>query len=66
VVDPKDPLAAFEARKGGVLSLFDLEAGEKTAEYQLPSPPVFNGAAAANGRLYLADEAGHVTCFAKP
>jgi len=66
VVDPKDPLAAFEARKGGVLSLFDLEADEKTAEYQLPSPPVFNGAAAANGRLYLADEAGHVTCFAKP
>ena len=66
VVDPKDPLAAFEARKGGVLSLFDLETGDEKASYDMPSPPVFNGASAAHGRLYLADEAGNITCFAKP
>ena len=66
VVDPNDPLAAFEARKGGVLCLFNLETGEEQSRYDLPSPTVFNGVSAARGRLYLADEAGSVTCFAKP
>ena len=64
VVDPKDPLAAFEARKGGLLCLFDLETGKEQARYETPSPAVFNGVSAAQGRLYLADEAGNVTCFA--
>ena len=66
VVDPKDPLAAFEGRSGGVLSLFDLDSGEKQTECSLPSPPVFNGAAIAHGQLYVADEAGNVTCFSEP
>ena len=66
VVDPKDPLGAFEARRGGVLCLVDLESGEEHARYEMPSPPVFNGAAAAHERLYLADEAGSVTCYARP
>jgi outer membrane protein assembly factor BamB len=63
VVDPKDPLGAFEGRKGGLLCVIDSASGEKIAEHVLPSPPVFNGAAAANGRLYLADEDGHITCL---
>ncbi|NQT53748.1 PQQ-binding-like beta-propeller repeat protein, partial [bacterium] len=63
VVDPKDPLGAFEGRKGGVLCVVDAAAGKKLAEHALPSPPVFNGAAAANGRLYVAAEDGSVSCF---
>jgi hypothetical protein len=65
VVDPKDPLGAFEGRKGGLLYVIDSASGEKTADHKLPSSPVFNGAAAANGRLYIADEDGSITCFGR-
>ena len=65
VVDPKDPLGAFQGRKGGQVYVFDSASGEKLAEHTLPSPPVFNGAAAAGGRLYLAAEDGTITCFGK-
>ena len=63
VVDPTDPLGAFEGRKGGVLTVFDSATGRKLSECKLPSPPVFNGAAAANGRLYIAMHDGSVACF---
>jgi len=65
VVDPKDPLGAFEGRKGGLVCAFDVTSGEKLAEHTVPSSPVFNGAAAARECLYLASEDGSVTCFGK-
>jgi outer membrane protein assembly factor BamB len=65
VVDPKDPLGAFEGRKGGLLYVVDAESGERVGEHTLPFPPVFNGAAAARGRLYLAETDGAVSCFAR-
>ena len=65
VVDPKDPLGAFEGRKGGVLYVVDSATGERLASHTLPSPPVFNGAAAANGRLYVVARDGSITCFGK-
>ena len=65
VVDPKDPLGAFEGRKGGVLCVIDAASGKKLDERILPSPPVFNGAADADGRLYIVEEDGSVTCFGK-
>jgi len=65
LLDANDPLGAFEGRKGGWLYVFDSASGEKLAEHELPSPPVLNGVAAANGRLYLAAEDGAVTCFGK-
>jgi hypothetical protein len=37
--------------------------GERLTEYQLESPPVFDGMVAANGRLYLATMDGKVVCF---
>jgi outer membrane protein assembly factor BamB len=63
VVDPKDPLGAFEGRQGGLLYVVDAATGEHRAEHRLPSPPVFNGAAAARGQLYLATEDGRLTGF---
>ncbi len=63
VVDPEDPLGAFEGRKGGPLYVFDPVAGKKLAEHRLSFAPVFNGIAAARGRLYLAEEDGSITCF---
>ena len=66
VVEADDPLGAFEGRKGGVLLVLDSGSGEELAKLTLPSPPVFNGAAAAAGRLFVAQEDGTVTCYAEP
>jgi len=63
VVDQDDPLGAFEGRKGGMLHVVDTGSGEPVTKHELPSPPVYNGAAAANGCLYIADEAGCMACF---
>jgi hypothetical protein len=66
VVDPKDPLGAFEGRKGGVLCVFDTATGRKLSEQKISSSPVFSGIAAANQRLYLATEDGSLACFGRP
>jgi len=65
VLDPTDPLGAFEGRKGGVLSVCDKKDGEILWESVLPAPPVFNGLVAANGRLYVAMQNGSIACFGK-
>lgn len=64
VVDPKDPMASFEGRVGSELLVFSKKDGSKLAQYQLDSPPVFDGMAAANGRLYLSTLDGKIVCFA--
>jgi len=64
VVDPKDPHGAWEGRKGGVLAAFAAADGRKLAEYKLTAPPVWDGLAAANGRLYVATMDGKITCLA--
>ena len=63
VVDPKDPWAAMEGRKGAVLWAVSAADGEKLAEYKLDAPPIFDGLAAANGRLYVSTTDGKVVCM---
>jgi len=63
VVDPKDPLGAFEGRKGGVLWFLRTDDGSKVAEYRLDSPPVYDGVAVAGGRLYMTTANGEIVCF---
>jgi outer membrane protein assembly factor BamB len=63
IVDPEDPLGAFEGRKGGVLRIVNHADGETVSEHALTQPPVFNGAAAANSKLFLALEDGSLVCF---
>ena len=65
VVDPQDPLGAFEGRQGGLFYAVDAATGEQRVEHRLPSPPVFNGIAAARGQLYLASEDGRLTAWGK-
>jgi outer membrane protein assembly factor BamB len=55
--------AALEGRKGALLWVVSAQDGKKLAEYNLESPPVWDGMAAANGRLYLATKDGKVLCF---
>jgi len=64
VVDPSDPLAALEGRKGGRLRLIATDDGSKLAEYDLDSPPVYDGLAVAGKKLYMTTAAGQVACFA--
>ncbi len=64
IVDPKDPHGAWEGRKGGVLAAFSASDGKKLAERKLAAPPVWDGMAAAAGRLYLSTKDGKVLCFA--
>ena len=64
-MDPKDPWANFEGRGGGSLYALSAEDGKKLTELKLDSPPVWNGMAAANGRLYIATRRGKMICFGK-
>ncbi len=63
VLDPDDPLGAFEGRKGALLWAVSAEDGKKLAEYKLESTPVFDGMAAAEGRLFMSLVDGTVICF---
>jgi len=66
VMDPKDPLAALEGRKGGLLRAVSAADGKKLAEYPLDAPPVLDGLIAARGRLFIATRDGKLTCWRKP
>jgi outer membrane protein assembly factor BamB len=63
VVDPDDPLGAFEDRKGGVLYVCDKDSGQTVREYQLDSTPVFNGLAVASQCVFVSMQNGTLTCF---
>jgi outer membrane protein assembly factor BamB len=49
---------------GALLIAFSASDGSELARYQLDSSPIFDGMAAADGRLYLSLENGHVCCMA--
>jgi len=57
--------AALEGQKGTLLWAMSASDGKKLAEYELESVPVWDGMAAANGRLYLVMRDGRVLCLAK-
>ncbi|MHC4405448.1 MAG: outer membrane protein assembly factor BamB family protein [Planctomycetota bacterium] len=63
VVDPADPMAAFEGRKGAVLRVHSGADGTTLAEQELEAPPVFDGLIAAAGRLLMSTTDGRVVCF---
>jgi len=43
----------------------DKTDGTRRAEYELPSPPVHDGMAVANGRLILSTMEGEILCLAE-
>ena len=63
VADADGPWAAFEGRRGGVLAVLDAGDGHKVADYELSAPPVWDGMAAATGRLLLSTRDGRVVCI---
>ena len=54
---------AFEGGKGGVLMAVSKTDGKRLAAYRLDSAPVFDGMAAAAGKLLMATLDGRVLCF---
>ncbi len=57
--------AAYLGKAGAVLRAVATADGRTLAERRLPSPPVFDGMAAAKGRLYIALVDGSVVCLGK-
>jgi hypothetical protein len=60
-----DPHAAYEGRKGGMIWIASAKDGGKVAEYELASPAVWDGLAAADGRLFVCTCDGAVLCLAE-
>jgi hypothetical protein len=65
LVPEDDPYGALEGRKGATLWAVSADDGRKLAECPLPSPPVFDGLAAAQGHLYLSTTNGALVRLAK-
>jgi len=53
VWDAKEPFAAFEGGKGGVVVAVSANDGAKIAQTNLDSPPVFDGLIAVDGKLLI-------------
>jgi len=64
VVDPDDPLASFEGRKGSLLNVYSARDGSLLKSTPLASVPAFDGLIAARGRLYMTTRDGKVLCMA--
>ena len=54
---------ALLSTRGGRLLAVSATDGQPLAEYQLESPPVFDGMAAAGGSLYVSTKDGKVVCM---
>ncbi|HID22983.1 MAG TPA: hypothetical protein EYP14_11365, partial [Planctomycetaceae bacterium] len=57
---------AYAGRKGGLLWTVSASTGRKLGEVSLPAPPVFDGLAAAQERLFLSTTDGQVLCLSGP
>ena len=58
VLDPEDPLASFEGRKGALLNVYSAKDGKLVKSHKLSSPPAFDGMIAAQGSLFIATNDG--------
>jgi len=64
VAFPRNDLArAYEGRMGGLLWAVSKQTGEKLGELKLGAPPMWDGMAAAGGRLYVALADGRLLCL---
>ena len=66
VLDPKEPWAAYEGRRGGILYALATGDGVQQAQMTLEAAPVYDGMAVAGGRVYLATVNGTLLCIGDP
>ncbi|MFO7907971.1 MAG: PQQ-binding-like beta-propeller repeat protein [Planctomycetota bacterium] len=55
--------AAYEGERGAVLMGFSSATGQSRCEHELAAPPVWDGMAVANHRIYMATTDGKVVCL---
>ncbi len=55
--------AAWQGRKGGILLAVSAADGKALSKADLDAPPVWDGMAAARGRLFICTTAGEVVCL---
>jgi len=60
VVDPADPLSAFEWRAGGRLHTLNCANGEMLSHRELPAPPVHEGLIAVEAGIFVCLKDGSV------
>jgi hypothetical protein len=65
-VSQPDPWAAFEGKHGARLLAISTADGVGQAEYRLDAAPVYDGMAAAGGRLYIPASDGRLRCLGAP
>lgn len=63
-ISQNDPHAAYEGREGGKIWIAGAKNGRKVTEYELGAPVVWDGMAAAHGRLFMSTTNGSVVCWA--
>ena len=63
VLDPEDPYAAFENRRGARLVSLAASDGKPLSEIEIGNPPVFDGLIAAGGRIYVSQTDGSLLCL---
>jgi len=63
--NPEEALAAWQGAKGALMWAVSTKDGKKLAEYRLDVPPVFDGMAAAGGKLFVSMQDGTVICMAE-
>ncbi len=56
---------ALDGKRGGKMWAVNTETGRMQGEFTLKSPPVWDGMAVAQGRLYVATVDGKVACYGK-
>ena len=53
----------WEGKRGGLLWALSTADGTKLAEHKLDAPPIFDGMAAAAGRLFISLRDGKLICL---
>ena len=62
-IDPKDPWANIEGRKNSVLWILSKQDGTILERHNLETLPVWNGMAAANGKVFISLKNGKLVCM---
>ena len=63
VFDPADLAATYAGRRGAILWAASAADGSKLAEYKLEVLPVWDGMAAAYGKLFISNQDGSIECW---
>jgi len=65
-VKVKEQEKSFKGMNGSSLWVVSVKSGEKLSEYKLNSTSVFDGMAAAEGRLFISMKDGSIRCYGNP